>query len=130
MISIQILEPKHKSNPRDAFVATGEVMFGDGDDYKDFRLAPIYRTAGYESQIEELVVLLDAMENFAWIDDREYSDLANYSKWFPAEADYANGWHGGNPFLDDVFIGTLWRYAITYYDSEGIEHTVSITAQD
>lgn len=104
-------------------------MFGDGDEYHDFRLAPIYRTAGYESQLEELVTLLDAMNNFAWVDDREYSDLANYAKWFPSEVDYDNEWFG-NPFLDDVFIGTLSSYAITYYDNDGIEHAVSITSQD
>lgn len=128
MISINILEPKHLDNVRDAFVATGVVMFGDGDDYKDFRLSPIYRAEGYESQIAELVALLDAMENFAWVDDREYSDLANYSKWFPAEPDYANGWKGGNPFLDEGdFIGTLWNYAIAYYDNDGVEHRVSVT---
>lgn len=126
MISIQILEPKHTNNPRDAFVATGVVMFGDGDDYKDFHLAPIHLVDGYESQLEELVTLLDAMEDFAWIDDREYSDLANYAKWFPAEVNYDIGWYG-NPFLDGVFIGTMSSYAITYYDHEGIEHAVSIT---
>jgi hypothetical protein len=126
MISIQILEPKHVKNPRNAFVVTGVAMFGDGDEYHDFRLAPIYRVAGYESQLEELVTLLDAMNNFAWVDDREYSDLANYAKWFPAEVNYDTGWYG-DPFLDGVFIGTLSSYAITYYDNDGIEHAVSIT---
>lgn len=126
MISINILEPTHTSNPRDAFVAMCVAMYDGPDEYRETRLAPIYRTAGYESQIEELVVLLDAMDDFAWIDDREYSDLANYAKWFPDEVNYDTGWYG-NPFLDGVFIGTLSSYAITYYDADGIEHAVSIT---
>jgi hypothetical protein len=127
MISIKILEPKHTNNPKDVFVATCVAMFGDADEFKDIRLAPIHRTEGYESQIGELVELLDAMENFAWVDDREYSDLANYAKWFPTEANYDIGWYGGNPFLDENgFIATLRRYEISYYDQEGIEHNVTI----
>lgn len=126
MIAIQILEPKHTNNPRDAFVATCVAMFDGEDDYRYVRLAPIYRTAGYESQLEELVQLLDAMENFAWVDDREYTDLPDFAKWFPAEANYETGWSGGNPFLDGVFIGSLYRYEISYYDEDGIEHATSV----
>lgn len=127
MISIKILEPKHTSNPRDVFVATCVAMFGDADEFKDIRLAPIHRTSDYEAQLEELVELLDAMENFAWVDDREYSDLANYAKWFPTEENYDIGWYGGNPFIDENgSIATLHRYKFSYYDQEGIEHNVSI----
>lgn len=126
MISIQILEPKHMNNPKDAFVATCVAMFGDGDEYKDIRLAPIHRVAGYESQLEELIQLLDAMENFAWIDDREYTDLPDFAKWF-LNAD--NGLSGWNPFLDDGFIATLHRYEISYYDEDGIEHATSVLNQ-
>lgn len=126
MISIQILEPKHTSNPRDAFVATCVAMFGDGDDYKDIRLAPIHRTTGHESQLEELVQLLEAMENFAWIDDREYTDLPDFAKWFLNDDNGLSGW---NPFLDDGFIATLRRYEISYYDAEGIEHSVSVLTE-
>lgn len=128
MISIQILEPKHTNNPKDVFVATCVAMFGDADEFKDFTLAPIHRTSGYEAQIEELIQLLDAMEDFAWVDDREYSDLANHAKWFPTEANYDIGWYGGDPFIDENgFIATLRRYNISYYDADGIEHATSIS---
>lgn len=128
MIAIKVLEPKYLSNPRDVFVATCVAMFGDADEFKDFRLAPIQRTPGHEEQLEELVQLLDAMEDFSWVEDREYSDLANYAKWFPAEADYSIGWYGGDPFIDENgFIATLRRYEISYYDKDGIEYAVSIT---
>jgi hypothetical protein len=101
-------------------------MFGDGDDYKDIRLAPIHRTTGHESQLEELVQLLEAMENFAWIDDREYTDLPDFAKWFLNDDNGLSGW---NPFLDDGFIATLRRYEISYYDAEGIEHSVSVLTE-
>lgn len=126
MIELQIREPKHASNPKDVFVAHCVAVFGDGDDYKDIRLAPIQRTPGYEAQLEELVNLLEAMMNFAWVDDREYTDLPDFAKWF-LNAD--NGMDGNNPFLDDVFIATLDRYEITYYDKDGIEHAVSIRTE-
>lgn len=123
MISIQILEPKHTKNPKDVFVAKCVAMFGDADEFKDFRLAPIQRTPGHEAQLEELIQLLDAMED----DYREYSDLANFAKWFPTEANYDIGWYGGNPFLDENgFIATLRRYEISYYDKDGVEHSTSI----
>jgi hypothetical protein len=126
MIELQILEPKHISNPKDVFVAHCVAVFGDGDDYKDIRLVPIQRTPGYEAQLEELVNLLDAMMNFAWVDDREYTDLPDFAKWF---LNTDNGMDGSNPFLDDVFVATLDSYEITYYDRDGIEHAVSIRTE-
>lgn len=126
MIAIQILEPKHASNPKDVFVAKCVTVIGDGDEYSDVRAAPIYPTPGYESQLEELIDLLDDMKNFRWTDDNSYSDLANFDKWFPGESHASNGWTGGNPFLDDGFISTLDSYEITYYDHDGIEHAVAI----
>jgi hypothetical protein len=126
MISIQILAPTHVTNPKDAFVVTCGAMMGDGDEFHDIRLAPIYRSKGYDSQLEELIDLLDAMKNFQWQDENSYSDLENFAKWFPRESDAVNGWSGGNPFLDDGFIATLDNYEIAYYDLDGIEHAVSI----
>jgi hypothetical protein len=120
-MKINILQPKHLRNPRDAFVATFVSVVGDGDEFHKFSLAPIYRTSGYENQIEELVRLLDAMDEFQWTDTNSYSDLEHFNKWFQ---DADNG--EADPFLRDGFIATLDSYEITYYDEDGIEHAVAI----
>jgi hypothetical protein len=130
MISIQILEPKHVKNPRNAFVVTCVAVVGDGDAYNDIRLIPIYRTEGYEIQIAELVQLFDAMKNFQWTSENSYSNLADFDKWFPSEDHADNGWSGGNPFLDDGFVAVLDSYEIIYCDEDGVEHEVSIAGRE
>lgn len=121
MISIQILEPTHLSNPKNVFIATCEAMVGDGDEFHTLKLAPIYKTPGHEQELEELVTLLDAMEHFRWIGDSSFADLDNYDKWFPSELN-----DGDDPFEYDGFLATLYRFKITYYDRDGIEHSASI----
>lgn len=125
-MEIQILEPKHVSNPRDAFVVTCQAMVGDGDDYYPVKLAPIYGTPGYESQLGELIALLQAMTDFQWEDTNSYSELEGFSKWFPFENHANDGWDGGNPFIDKGFIATLNSYEIIYCDNDGVEHGVSV----
>lgn len=121
MISIQILEPKHVSNPKNAFIATCEAMVGDGDEFYTLKLALIHKTSGYENELEELVTLLQAMDTFRWKDDASYADLENYDKWFPSELN-----DGYDAFEHNGFIATLYSFEITYYDNDGVEHSVSI----
>ena len=118
MVSIQIGDPKHFNNPRNVFIVTYEVVVGDGNEYRTFKLAPIYRSLGFETQLGEVIELLEAMKDFSWTEDNSYSDLRNYDKWLPAE--------NPDPFLLNGFIATLNRYEISYYDHNGIERGVSI----
>lgn len=122
MIEYRIEKPKHLNNPKDAFGIKCLAMFGDGDEYRNVTLTPIQRTPGYEAQLEEVINLLDSMKLRLCADEHDYNNLPHFAKWFLGED---NGMYGENPFLDGVFIGMLFSYKITYYDSEGIEHGVS-----
>lgn len=124
MISIQILEPKHSSNPRNAFIAICEAMVGDGDEFHTLRLTPIHKTPGHEHDLEELVTLLEAMEHFRWTNTNSYAELDNYDKWFPRELN-----DGDDPFEYDGFLATLHSFEISYYDKDGVEHSASIVRE-
>lgn len=125
MISVQVKEPKHLNNPKNAFVVKCVAVVGDGDEYYNFSLAPVYKVDGYENVIAELVELLDHMENFHWVDDKEYSSLENFTKWFGSVAGQDEG-IDENVFIYNGFIAILDQYSISYFDHDGLEYSVDI----
>jgi hypothetical protein len=128
-MKLVIADPVSSKNPKDAYVLTIKLYYGDADGYLDFVSKPI---ANNEFDLEDLYTQLKMVAlvkeiNDKGTGDREYNGITGFQTVFPEwphDEQYAEVADYSDP--DDYRYASYDGHYVRYFDANGTEFQVKI----
>lgn len=126
MITLEILPAPDVVIPKDVFILSCTVEFGDGDGYETFEVGSFANNEGGFANIESAVRTCERMKEkypygAGW--EANYDDVEGFSQWFMNGDKWPN-----DPFITEgKVIANYDSYELSYCDNDGIKHPVKVT---